>query len=292
MYSHALYAQDKADSAQTVKEDSILLEKEKPQKSYFQVGLSYLNDNVYSGRKDSVRIPYLTPSLGFYHKSGLYLSASFSYVPDSTSRIDAVLLEGGYDFTIGKFEGEINASKNYYNANSTNVKSEIAGSLSFSGALDFDVLRPTATFGLNFGSATDYELDLGLEHTFATADDKLEITPSFLLNAGTQNYYGSYYSKRRYTKRKTKAGIPITYQVSADLSEVSRFKVMDYEFSVPVDYTAGKFTFSFSPVLALPVNPNTVTLVLTPSSGPQLSKTFTEKLGNTFYWSLGVTCKL
>ena len=28
-----------------------------PKKSYFAAGLSYLNDNVYLGRKDSVKIP-------------------------------------------------------------------------------------------------------------------------------------------------------------------------------------------------------------------------------------------
>jgi len=281
-FCHLAHAQDNKDSTTDT-----------PKKSYFQAGISYLSDNVYLGRKDSVMIPYVTPTFGYYHKSGVYINGSFSYLLLSgQNRVDAFVLEAGYDFNIGDFEGSINGVKNFYNTQSTNVKSEISSSAGVSMGYDFGFIRPSAAVTLSFGTATDYALALGLEHTFSAAADKLEITPSFLLNAGTQNYYGSYYNKRRYGKRKTKNGVPLTYDISADLSEVSKFKTMDYEFNVPIDYTIKKFTFNFTPSFAIPVNPNTVTLLIKPSVGQPVSKTFTESLSHVFYFSLGITCKL
>src|ERR1700733_16109732 len=49
-------------------------------KSHFMASLTYLNNNVYLGRRDSVATPYLTPTFGYYHKSGLYISGSASYL--------------------------------------------------------------------------------------------------------------------------------------------------------------------------------------------------------------------
>ena len=43
-----------------------------PAKSYFSSGTNYQTDNVYLGRKDSATIPYLSPRLGYYYKSGLF----------------------------------------------------------------------------------------------------------------------------------------------------------------------------------------------------------------------------
>lgn len=286
---NTLQAQEKSDSTHEDL-DSI---HEKPARSYFEIGVSYLSDNVYFGRKDSAKIPYISPTIGYYAKSGFYINGSFSYIPTSgENRIDAFILETGWDFSIGDFDGEINATKNFYNSTSTNVKSEISGSIGATAGYDFGFIKPSAQGTLAFGTNfTDYSLTLGLEHTFEVVPEKFEFTPSFFFNESTQNYYGSYYSKRRYTKRKTKAGVPITYKVSADLTDVSKFKPMDYEFTLPIDYTVKKFTFTFTPSYTIPVNPNTVNLVLTPNVGPTISKTFTETLSNTFFFSLGITCK-
>ena len=88
-------------------------------KSYFKVGLNYINDNVYLGRKDSVKVPYLTPSIGYYHKSGFYITGSLSYLPTSgESRIDLYTVETGYSFSTKKTEGEFSVSKDFFSSQS------------------------------------------------------------------------------------------------------------------------------------------------------------------------------
>jgi hypothetical protein len=66
---------------------------------------------------------------------------------------------------------------------------------------------------------------------------------------------------------------------------------MDYEFSLPVNYTYKKITVNFIPTYALPLNPSEVTLSQKQSNGNSTSQTTTEKLTNVFYWSLGFVYK-
>ena len=83
--------------------------------SYFKAGIMYTHDNVYMGRKDSFRTSYLTPEMAYYHKSGLFMKSSLSYVASpGASHIDLVSFEGGYDFTVKKFQGGISATKLFF----------------------------------------------------------------------------------------------------------------------------------------------------------------------------------
>ena len=210
--------------------------------------------------------PYITPTFGYYDKSGFFIDGSLSYLAKTgSSRIDLFNIEAGYDFYIGSFDGEVSANKSFYNSSSTNVKSEITGSLFATGGYDFVYIKPTIEAGINFGSKSDYVLNFGLEHTFYQAHDKLQITPSFKANGSTQNYYGSYYNKRKVGGKKKNGGI--TYDVTASVEDAAKYKMLDYEFSLPLSYTIKKFTLSVSPAYVLPVNPALINVELKPASG-------------------------
>lgn len=258
-------------------------------KSYVEAGLSYLNNNVYQGRHDSLRIPYLIPSIKYYHKSGFYAGGSVSYLSSAQdSRVDLLAIEAGYAFTKNKFSGIVSLEKDFYNSQSKNVRAEIKGSANGTLAYDFGFIKPVLQGGIVFNTTDDYYAALGLEHSFFFADDNFEITPSFLANASTQNYYSSYYVKRKFkTKKKNQTGAVTT--TIAYLENASDFKIMDYEISLPIDYSIGKFIFDFTPTEALPVNPNVVVTTVTPPSGVVTTRTKTEQLSNIFFWSAGVT---
>jgi hypothetical protein len=262
-----------------------------PPPSYGKLSLNYTTNSVYNGRKDSVAIPYITPVIGYYTQSGFFIEGSFSWLPASGSRIDLFSMETGYDFSVNHFDGEIVASKNFYNGKSTNVRSEIQGGLGATAGYDFGFIHPSVQGQLNFGRSTDYTASFGLDHSFYLANDRLDITPSFLMNASTENYYGNYYSKRKYAGLKKSAGGGAYYDITADLSDATRFKLLDYEFSVPVRYTVKSFTFGFTPFYALPVNPAVVTVTVKSSNGGSASRAFTEKTGNSFYTSFEISYK-
>ncbi len=264
-----------------------------PKRSYFQGGLSYLSDNVYLGRRDSARIPYAMPTVGYYHRSGLYAAATLGYaiVPGS-SHIDMVSLEAGYMLTAGNFDGQLSASKFYYSSQSYSIRSDISANIVVDAGYDLHFIKPTFEATFNFSGQTDYILTWGLQHTFYAAHDALDITPTVLVNSGTQNYYNSYYKNRKYSRTR-KNGAIVNGTITATVVDPSAFKVLDYEAAMPINFTLGKLTLNFTPTLAIPVNPAQVSRVTKPAgSGASTTKVATlEKLNDSFYWQFGFVVK-
>src|ERR1035437_9690808 len=63
--------------------------KEPPKRSFFQASFSYLSNAVYNGRHDFLTTPYFTLLIGYYNKSGFYVTGSMAYLHNALeSRID------------------------------------------------------------------------------------------------------------------------------------------------------------------------------------------------------------
>src|SRR5580765_6139707 len=61
-----------------IQHDSVIVGKDElieKKVSRFEAGISYLNNDVYLGRKDSAFLSYYTPVLSYFHKSGLFITA-------------------------------------------------------------------------------------------------------------------------------------------------------------------------------------------------------------------------
>lgn len=249
--------------------------------STFKASLTYLSNAVYNGRKDSLALPYVTPSLGYFDKSGFYVSASASYLANASSRFDLFTLETGYDLTISdQVSASFYAEKYFYNKNSTSVKSEMKGGMGASLSYDPGLITLNGGVDLSFSSQTDVFTNLSLGHAFylGADDQQWSITPTVTANAGSQKYYQAYKKSARIIKRSGVSGGNV-YVVGAD-----KFVLLDYEFSVPITYDAKKWGLHFTPTYALPENP----ISLTRPNGAVLVK---EKLENTFYAELGVYVK-
>ncbi len=260
--------------------------------AYFAASLGYISNATYNGRKDSLATPYINTTVGYYAKSGFFADAGISYLAQSgSSRIDLFSLEAGYDFSKGNFDGSVSASKLFYNKNSTNVKSEVTGTLTVLTGYDLNFIKPTLEAGINFGTNPDYFLTLGLEHSFTAAAGKLQITPGMVANGSTQNFYTSYYNKRKVGGRKKNAGV--TYDVTADVQDAKKFKLLDYETTLAFVYTCHKFSFVLTPGYVIPVNPAVIVTTIKPTNGlAGTTRTNTETISNTFYISAGITLKL
>lgn len=273
------------DSTKAATADSV-----KPHKhSNFEIEMTYQSNNVYLGRKDSEVLQYYLPSITYNHKSGMYFTASAAYLHNSTeSRIDVFTLEGGYAFDAGIYSGDFTTTKYFYNSQSTSVTSGITFAVSYRNELDLGFITPYLTTSLDFGPTTDFNGSLGLEHEFAAFDNHLKITPTFVANGSTLNFYDSYFRTRRFTKRNGTKVTTGTVRITGIVQDAGTFRMLDYEFSLPLSYKAGHFTFSFTPSYALPVNPAIVHVQSVYSTGTTTNKTTKEKLENTFYWTLGV----
>ncbi|MDD4971420.1 MAG: hypothetical protein PHT07_18475 [Paludibacter sp.] len=268
-------------------------------KSSFVVGLKYLSNNVYLGRIDSANIMYLVPSIGYAHKSGLHIGASLAYQLDAgLNKIDAIALEGGYDFKIGsKFSGGLSVEKYFFDMNSISLNSMTDLGVGSNFAYDFDIVTLNASAGLGFNEKVDVITEIGITKSFEFG--KFAVEPVIKLFAGTQNYYNQYLKagkshlsgnkghgkgstaakgKSGMTTTTTTAGtVAATYTVAA----ASAYKVLDYELSIPIAYTFQNLKFDLVPTYAIPVNAATIL-----SSTGAVVK---EAISNRFILQVGAT---
>lgn len=266
---------------------------DKKEKSHFSAGIKYLSRNVYLGRTDSAKVSYITPTIGYYSKSGFHLSGSLSYMPnDGANRIDVGTIEAGYDFNIGShlFAG-IYADQFFYNTGSFVVNAEIHTSLGMYAGYDLGFVTLNGGAGFSFSKQSDLVTEGGISHSFFADKERLEITPDFRFNAGSQNYYNAYYSSGRainagkanakaHGKSRGNSGSGSVTQSTVQVVSSSQFRMLDYELSIPVKYNLNKWTFQITPVYAIPVSPATI------MNGQQLTK---ETLANHLYEELEVT---
>ena len=242
----------------TVKVNAQTTQDKDTTKSYFKASLSYLSNAVYNGRQDSTAYPYITPTFGYYDKSGFFVNGSLSYLTASTEkRIDLFTLEVGYDFDIAtNFSGGVYADKYFYNTASTNVQSDIKGVAGASFSYDFDVFQLSAGTDILFATKKDFSLNAGLGHAFTIGDEgnKWTINPTATVNASTLNFYEGY-TNRRAGKNAQRMGPGSVTSVTTITNRGNGLTLLDYELALPIGYDAANWGFLFTPKLALPQNP-------------------------------------
>lgn len=262
-------------------------EKSNGDQSYFLSDISYINDAVFMGRRDSIAAPYIFPSIGYYDASGFFADVSASYLTSSEeSRFDLFLLSAGYTFTVNKWSGGISGTVYFFNEDSYNVQSETVGDITGMLGYDLDAFEITLTASSYFNkeSSADFFAGFILDRTFYAVDNNLLINPSFSMYAGSQYFYQEYYSTSRLGSRKGKGqgaiGSEPNTTTNLQILEASKFKLLNIELSVPLQYYHKQFIFSFTPSWAFPQSPATITTE---------DAVFEEDLKNVFYWSAGIS---
>jgi len=262
-------------------------EKSSGDKSYFLTDISYINDAVFLGRRDSIAAPYIFPSIGYYDKSGFFADASISFLTGSEeNRVDLSLITTGYLFDSKNWSGGISGTAYFYDKDSYNVQSEVTGDITGILSYDlkaFDVSLSASTY-FNNGSSPDFFGGLMLDRTFYAFENNLLIDPRVSFYVGSQNFYQEYYSTSRLGNRKGQgkgsgSSEPITV-TSVEIVEASEFNFLNVELGLPLQYYHKQFIFSLIPVLALPQSSATITIDDTVIS---------EDLESTFYFSTGIS---
>ena len=243
-------------------------------KTYFMLGVNYLSNNVYLGRKDTIIIPYYTPYIGYHFSNGIYAKGSVSYTTAKGGLLDLTTLEAGYDHSFSDhFNGGVNLDKFFYNKNSLSIRANTKGSGGVYGQYNNKIVEPQLTFDLNFNSnSKDYVIGFILDHDFKFLNKALNIIPTAGISSGTQNYYDEYFINR--LNKRDKKG-----KVKSVVSDPNKLVPLVYEFSTKASYMVGKWLFSLTPTYAVPLSPATITIN---------NKTSKEKLSNSFCVELDI----
>ncbi len=262
-------------------------EKSNDNQSYLLTDISYVNDAIFMGRRDSITAPYIFPSIGYYDESGFFADVSASYLTSSEeSRFDLFLLSAGYMFDSKKWSGGISGTAFFFNEDSYNVQSETVGDITGMLGYDLDVFEVTLTASSYFNkeSSADIFAGLTLDRTFYAADNNFLINPSITMYAGSQYFYQEYYATSRLGSRKGQGnGSSVTEPITVtnvEIKEASEFNLLNVELSLPLQYYHKQFIFSVTPTLAFPQSSATITTE---------DAVIKEDLKNVFYWSAGIS---
>jgi hypothetical protein len=257
--------------------------------SSFKFGLSYLSNNVFMGRTDTVKTPTIIPEVKYTLKSGIYFSGSLDYIPSKKKKkLDGGDLSAGYDLDITDDLSFGTAfSKLFYSSTSTQIASSVSSTFNVNFTYDIgDIISPTigSDYSINKGTtANDVFVNAGLTHDFIIAGvfgdaDVLLISPTATVNTGTQNFFDAYLAKKKVKTAKLTVKQQAT--LTKYVSQLGQYALLDYELSAPVEYKAGHFIFQFTPTYAIVEN--------------QLPKTVAAKISDqpsVFYFEAGVFLK-
>ena len=272
-----------AQSSRKVPYDSI-----NRRKSELRFGLRYTSDYYFMGRADSAAAPYLTPSVAYYHKSGLFLRSSLSYLTaKDQGRVDMMAFTGGYDHYGEKFAAGLSLTNYVFSDESYVVQAEMSTYFNAYAGYDFDILMLFADASLGVSDGTDLFIGLDVSRMFFMLRNRLTILPSVTMNMGSQKYYDQYYTYRSPESgfgrdgsgKGTNGQHPSHPTNEVFITESDKFQILDYETSLQLTYKLNNVRFFVIGTCTFPVNPATVTVNDVPE---------TESLQNGFFWSTGV----
>lgn len=269
--------------------DSINIEdwfKKNDKKSFFKIQTSYLSNYVYGGRKDSLALPYFTPSIEYNHKSGFYAGASFGLLPNSQFKHDFISIDAGFSFdTSHHFGCSVFANKLFYSDSSKNVQSTVSFTTGTALSYYTKIVNLSSTISAMFGSKTDFALTFSLDHTFDFANDTssyaLSAVPTLSTYFGSTGFYQSTKSKRRVGN--------FPPGTTFALISPEKFQMLSYEFSLPIYFDKEKWGIFLIPTYAIAVNPVITSYKITLPNGGVFNpkETVTEKISNSFFIDLG-----
>jgi hypothetical protein len=258
-------------------------------KSETRIGLGYSSDYYFMGRADSAKAPYLSPSVGYYHHSGVFARGSFSYLTaPGAGRVDLITFSVGYEYFENNFAGGISGSAYFFSEESYAIPSEISTYLYGYGGYDFSFLMLYIDASLGFSEYTDLFLGAEINRTFYFFRNRLRIIPALYMNAGSQHYYNEYYTNRSNQTGSGKGNGKGGNQQPApsgnpEIQESEKFQLLDYEAELIVVYKIKNIRLYVGGTWTFPVNPSTVTT----DQG-----TYEETLTNGFYWYSGIRFSL
>lgn len=218
------------------------------------LALTRSSDASYYGQKAEVAAPYVAGVAQLDLRSGFYFTGmAYRLLNDSASVASAGSLGVGYTFKLGaKWKADLHYSHAFYPENSPLLQA--ASPDNASAAVEY---AWWATSGLgvdyNFGKEEDVFVTFSTEKlvklgSFAAGKDLLAVTPALEIAGGTQHFYETYVTEKRY--RDSVLGIPLPAvplipggESGQDVSTVSssRFDLLSYTLRVPLSYTRSHY---------------------------------------------------
>lgn len=223
---------------------------------FVNVGLQYISNLTYAGRRDSTSVPILLPTLTLISRHGLFLSAiGYFDLNGHSSQAEGLSITPGYVFSFDKKKevgGAISATKYFITGNSPIILSAfdatIDAQLHYNPA---DVIKFTLAGSYRFNKnssqndivvSPELSKEIKITKSGTNGKDGLKITPDATLYAGTQSFYQ--------LRQTIVAGTVISQQPE----QVRKFDLLAISGSAQLAYNIKTWQISFTPYFIKPFN--------------------------------------
>ncbi|WP_101443230.1 hypothetical protein [Pontibacter ramchanderi] len=251
---------------------------------WWVIGMEASNNSSFYGRNTATRYPFISPSVTYVHRTGLWASVSAYQLFNTEDFIDQTDLTVGYSFKIRKrLEVDLAYTHFTFGEHTPLVNASTTDALLAKTAYDWKYLYTALTGSYIIGS--DNDVFAVLENSryiplnpIWKGDIPIGLDPKVSITAGTQHFSETHTTTT--TRKKagsggTSGGGPLGdildplkpggggNSTSPDEEEttttttttnVSRFRVLNYELKVPLVVYYGSFEFEPSWRYAIPVN--------------------------------------
>ena len=222
-------------------------------KTEIKISANYNTGLNYYGRVDSLHSTGFFPLAELWFNESFYMTAAPVFVNNASASFQyaGAIAAVGYQFrSENKWLGNIFLIKPFYRESSELVQSALKAQTGMTLTWLNKAINVTGGADAKFSDKTDYGLTAGLDHIFRyQLNDKsvLVIDPSAYINAGTQQFTKSYL-------KRTSGFLFFPGNEQVVTESAQKFKILSYEFSVPVIFATGKLQLLFTPAYVIPQN--------------------------------------
>ena len=233
--------------------------------------MGYISDIINAGRDFGINQYGFSGGFSYYHKTGLFADITGYWNSDIEPNYNLTIVSLGYMGNIlPKWNIITSYDHNFYHTN--DVQSDLyyplTEALSLSTYYDVSILSFGFDYTYLFGKETAHRLRPNIYATIRFPDvgfiDEISIFPTASMLLGNQNIYyvnGNYQALRSLIRKIGLRRFLQIYQYNPELIEnlfpeegfKNVFGIMNYSFSIPVNFKFGNFSFSTSYFLNIPV---------------------------------------
>ncbi|MEX2232106.1 MAG: hypothetical protein WD824_08100 [Cyclobacteriaceae bacterium] len=230
-------------------------------------GLTYGSNSSFLGRYQARILPYYSADISYKNKTGLFLSFLAYDINNSITFLDEVDVMAGWNVDLSKrVDASVFYTRYFFTESSELIKASVANTASASLGLDWGLLYSKITGYYIFGPTHDFFLVIDNSRYIEfppifRKDDYLALDPKITIITGTQTFVDTHYINQGTPLIRPGNGRPggnpgsggSTRPATTETSQTI-FNVLSYEFSLPVSYNTGKFSFEITGRYSIPVN--------------------------------------
>jgi hypothetical protein len=233
--------------------------------------MGYISDIVNAGRDFGINQYGFSGGASYYHKSGLFGDLTGYWNSDMDPNYNTTVISFGYLGTLfPKWNLIASYEHNFYNTGESelDVYYPLTEALNLTTYYDISFLSLGFDYSFLFGEENAHRIRPNIFSTIRFPDvgfiDEISLIPSASMLFGNQNIYyinGNYQALWLLYKRLGRAQFRRLYRERPDLIQAllpeegfnNVFGLMNYSFSIPVNFKFGNFSLSAGYFLNIPV---------------------------------------